>query len=62
MATKDQIDQDALAAEWGLALESDTVPLRQARMPRLERPPMMRPRNGPRWPTTPAGFNPQGRC
>src|SRR6187431_1006431 len=24
MATKDQIDQDALAAEWGLALESDT--------------------------------------
>ena len=23
MATKDQIDQDALAAEWGLALESD---------------------------------------
>ena len=25
MATKDQIDQDALAAEWGLALESDTA-------------------------------------
>src|SRR4249920_1679891 len=24
MATKDQIDQDALAAEWGLALESDS--------------------------------------
>src|SRR5215471_10380628 len=24
MATKDQVDQDALAAEWGLALESDT--------------------------------------
>src|SRR5216683_1567086 len=26
MATKDQIDQDALAAEWGLALESDSSP------------------------------------
>src|SRR5258707_8518821 len=26
MATKDQIDQDALAAEWGLALESDSNP------------------------------------
>jgi flagellar motor switch protein FliM len=25
MATKDQIDQDALAAEWGLALESDSA-------------------------------------
>src|SRR5262245_60563579 len=24
MATKDQIDQDALAAEWGLALESES--------------------------------------
>ena len=24
MANKDQIDQDALAAEWGLALESDS--------------------------------------
>ena len=24
MALKDQVDQDALAAEWGVALESDT--------------------------------------
>ena len=58
MAQNTQIDQDALAAEWGVALESESgAPAPNAEAAATPAP-MKPPRNGRRWSTTAAASSP----